>query len=267
MKFYISADIEGISGISNREESADRTGSFYPYYARQMTAEVTAACKGAYNKGTGDILIKDGHGVHRNLIATELPEEASFIRGKSGHPFRQLDGLDSSFDAILMIGYHSRAGSGGNPLSHTYIGHKVFDMSINEKPVSEFLLNSYIAEYVGVPVIFLSGDERLCSEAKIFNPSLETLAVTKGKGDSCCSINPLKACKQITEGVERALSGDLQRCRVKLPIHINFKLSFIHHADAYKASFYPGVEVIDDRSILLQTEDLMDVLIMIGFVL
>ena len=34
------------------------------------------------------------------------------------YPYSMVQELDESFDALLMMGYHSMAGHGGNPLAH-----------------------------------------------------------------------------------------------------------------------------------------------------
>ena len=46
MKVYISADIEGVAGITNWEE-ARKEHPTYPEFCEEMTAEVVAACEGA----------------------------------------------------------------------------------------------------------------------------------------------------------------------------------------------------------------------------
>ena len=46
MKIYISADIEGVTGVTHWDE-ADRQNSDYKEFKEQMTAEVVAACEGA----------------------------------------------------------------------------------------------------------------------------------------------------------------------------------------------------------------------------
>ena len=75
--------------------------------------------KQAISAGATEIWVKDAHDTARNLIAARLPPQARLMRGWSGHPYQMVDGLDASFKALLMIGYHSRAGSDTNPLAHT----------------------------------------------------------------------------------------------------------------------------------------------------
>ncbi|MBY9021720.1 MAG: M55 family metallopeptidase, partial [Candidatus Lokiarchaeota archaeon] len=50
MKIYISADIEGISGIAHWDET-EKSKSDYQKFATQMTNEVRAACEGAIKAG------------------------------------------------------------------------------------------------------------------------------------------------------------------------------------------------------------------------
>ena len=118
MKIYISADIEGITGTTNWDET-EKKHPDYPEFRDQMTAEVAAACEGALAAGATEIMVKDAHDSARNIQAEKLPKGSLLWRGWSGHPYFMVDGMDSTYDAVLMIGYHSRAGSHTNPLSHS----------------------------------------------------------------------------------------------------------------------------------------------------
>lgn len=175
MKIFISADIEGITGTTHWDE-ATKTSPDFAEFSEQMTAEVAAACEGAFSAGATEIYIKDAHATARNLIATNLPQETQLIRGWSEHPYSMVQELDSAFDAVLMIGYHSRAGSDENPLAHTISG-KASAIKINNLFASEFLIHTYAAALVDVPVVFLSGDEGICTEAKSILPEISTVAV------------------------------------------------------------------------------------------
>jgi D-amino peptidase len=156
MKVYISADIEGVAGITNWEE-ARKEHPTYPEFREEMTAEVVAACEGAIAAGASEILIKDAHGSGRNIIAQRLPDCARLIRGWSGHPLCMVQELDESFDALMFLGYHSKAGSDGNPLAHT-LSLKVSRLAINGETASELFMHSLAAAMFKVPVVFVSGD-------------------------------------------------------------------------------------------------------------
>ena len=71
-KVYISADIEGTTGIANWDE-ANRDHAAYREFQERMTAETAAACEAAIAEGTSEIVVKDAHGSGRNILAEKLP--------------------------------------------------------------------------------------------------------------------------------------------------------------------------------------------------
>ena len=165
MKIYISADIEGIAGIVNWDE-ATRWKPDYSPFCEELMKEVKAACEGANDAGAQEIWIKDAHGVGRNLNFGGLPINTKLIRAFSGHPFCMMQELNNSFDAVLMIGYHSYASSDGNPLSHT-LETELSYLKINGELASYFLIKSCTASLVGVPVVFVSGVKGLCEHVNL----------------------------------------------------------------------------------------------------
>ena len=265
MKIYISADIEGITGIAHWDET-EKSKSDYQKFAQQMTDEVKAACEGAVNVGVEEIWIKDAHDSGRNIIAVDLPEIIRLVRGWSKHPYSMVQELDESFDALLMIGYHSFGGSSFNPLSHTLSSSTLNYIKLNGEFASEFLIHSYIAAMVNVPVVFVSGDEGICKEVNKVNKNIKTVAVNKGVGNSVISIHPQLATKKIKEGVESILKGDINKCKVKLPDHFKIELSFKNHGRAYKASFYPKMKQLSSTNVVFESDDYFEVLRMLLFV-
>lgn len=264
MKVFISADIEGVAGIVAWDE-ATKGKPDYEYFRRQMTAEVAAVCEGAVAAGAQEIVVKDAHALARNVVPGELPECASVSRGWSGHPFCMMDELDSSYDAALMLGYHSRAASGGSPLAHTMAHSIVGKLCINERPASEFHLNAMTAEYVGVPVALVAGDAQLCDDVKTYNPRIATVATQRGHGNSTVSIHPARAVQQLRDGAGAALEGDLRGCRTPLPERFRVTIEYKDAWRAYGRSFYPGARLDDERTVIFETGDYFEVLRLIHF--
>lgn len=265
MKIFISADIEGVCGVTAWDETETDKGS-YAQFQKQMTREVCAACEGALAGGATEIYVRDAHHSARNLVAEDLPKQVKLVRGWSRHPYMMMQELDSSFDAAMMIGYHSLAGGDGNPLSHT-MTTRVSEITINGMQLSEFLINSYTAWLEGVPVIFLSGDEQICALAKEQISAIETVAVKSGSGASTVSLHPLTALEKIEEGAKRAMRGDIAACRKQLPQTFEATMTYVSHQDAYKASFFPGARRISSRSIAFDADDYFEVLRMLLFTL
>ena len=265
MKVYISADIEGIAGITDWEE-ARKPQPTYPEFREEMTNEVVAACDGAIEAGATEILIKDAHGTGRNIIAARLPDCARLIRGWSGHPLCMVQELDDSFDAALLVGYHSKAGGEGNPLAHT-LTLKIAQLRLNGEVASEFLLHTHAAALSGVPVAFVSGDKGICRDVALFNPRITTVAVSEGIGPSTISLPPGLAQRRIREGVTAALTGDLAACRVPLPDRFTLEIVYSNPVDAYRASWYPGMQHPAPQTVRFDTTDYFEVLRAIRFVI
>jgi len=265
MKVFISADIEGVAGITAPEE-ADPAHADIKYFKDQMTREVKAACDGALAAGAKAIVVKDAHWTGRNIDPRALPECVEIVRGWSGHPYSMMAELDKSFSAVVYVGYHARAGSAGNPLAHTMSGRLVAGMRLNGVPASEFLLNTMTATMLGVPVAFLSGDEALCSEVRGYNDAIETVATLRGVGNATVSIHPDVAVRRIEAGVGGALKrATLKQTMRPLPSEFVFEIDYVKAREAYGRSFYPGAELIGEGTVRIKTRDYFDVLRMMQF--
>ena len=264
MKIYVSADIEGITGVTHWDET-DLGKAEGSLFREQMTAEVVAACEGALEAGATEIWVKDAHDSARNINASKLPKEAKLIRGWSGHPFMMVQELDDTFQGAFLIGYHSRAGMGTSPLAHTMTG-MLTQVTINGRPASEFLIHTYAAASVHVPVVFVSGDKGLCDEIAAFNPNIGTVAVKEGIGNSTVSIHPDVAITKIREGTAKALKGDLSLCQIPLPAHFSVEIQYRRAYDAYRNAFFPGAAQKDDTTVRFENDSYYEVMRFLLFV-
>lgn len=241
----------------------------HPEYAaarQQMTNEVKAACEGAIAAGADYILIKDAHGRARNIDIRQLPKCCELIRGGAGSPRSMVEGIDESFDAAMFVGYHAAAGRNGNPLSHTYTSG-VTSIRLNGEIGSEFLIYSYCCAIYGAPTVFLSGDKMLTEDSRDLHPCLKTVAVKDGYGGFTRCKQTDYACDLIREGAEQALKQDLTNALCKLPDHFVFEISYKEHTDAARYANYPGFELINSHTIRMETDNYMNILRCIPFVL
>lgn len=264
MKIFISADIEGVAGCTTWDETEKDKGA-YQSFAKQMTREVEAACIGANEAGAEEIVIKDAHDSGRNLDHSVLPRNTKLVRSWAGGLYSMVQELDSTYSALIYIGYHSAAGTDTNPLSHT-MNTMLDKITINGRIASEFLIHSYIAAYHDVPVVFLSGDKGLCIEAEGVVPGIRTVAVKEGRGNSTINIHPELAADKIREGVREVLSGNLESLKIKLPEEFDINIRYKNHKDAYSRSFYPGATKLDENTISFHSKDYIEVLRFFNYV-
>lgn len=77
-----------------------------------MAEDVNAAVRGAVAAGATEVTVNDAHGPMRNILPEALYPAARLIRGKPKH-MGMLEGLTPRHQAVICVGYHSRAGPSG----------------------------------------------------------------------------------------------------------------------------------------------------------
>ena len=155
-KVFISADMEGISGISASDQLSAE-GAEYGRSRKMMADDVNAAIRGARAGGATTIVVNDSHGTMRNLRLEDLDANVRLI----SHSFKRsgmMEGLDESFDAVIFVGYHAKAGHPGGLFAHTGSG-VVRDVRVNGTSMGEGGLNTTVAAWYGVPVVLVTGDD------------------------------------------------------------------------------------------------------------
>lgn len=264
MKVFISVDIEGCAGITHWDE-AEKNHADYPEFREQMTREAIAAIEGAEAAGATEILVKDAHSSGRNLITSMLPANVRLVRAWQGHPLCMVQELDESFDAVMMIGYHSAAGSEANSLAHT-LSLDAAEIRINGHRASEYYVHALASSMLGVPTVFVSGDQGLMEEIEAVNPHVGRCAVKVGRGQSTVSLTPAAALKAIRDGASKALKGDRKACHLQVPEHIILEITYNNPVLAARHRWYPGAEHIGNRTIRFETGHYLDVLRMLNYV-
>jgi D-amino peptidase len=260
LKVFISVDMEGISGIVN----SDQTTSGTPEYAsgrKWMAQDVNAAVEGALEAGATEVVVNDSHGSMRNIDPDDLNPRAILISGKPKQ-LSMMQGIDASFAACLLIGYHARAGTEDAILDHTISSSVVYAIKVNGVEMPELGLNAAIAGYYGVPVVLVSGDAAVCRQTgEILGKDVVTVAVKEAYGRLAAKLVPMEeARRMIKAGVKDAL-GKLGRIKpFKIAAPHNFELDYHVSAQADVAAMLmlPGVERPNARTLTFTANDYIE---------
>lgn len=256
MKIFISADIEGISGVVSTSQIYPN-GSDYNRARMLMTEEVNAAIEGAIEAGADEIVVNDSHGPMTNILIESLNPVANLITG-TPKKLGMMEGIDSTFDAAIFIGYHSRMNSGG-VLCHTYHGGVNTNISVNGRNSGEFYINACVAGYFNVPVILVSGDNVLSDEVKEINNKIDTVIVKNANGRYAakCTV-PSKSHRIIIERVAEAIKKTKCISAVKINEPVDMKMTFINSGLAEVASIMPGTKLIEPNTILYRASTIIE---------
>lgn len=179
MKVYISADIEGVTGVVTWGQTGGPRAEHYdwPHARKMMTHDVNAAIRGARAAGAERVVVKDSHGGGKNLLIADLEPGVELLSGSGSGALGMMEGVDAGFDCAMLIGYHAMAGTTAGVMEHTISGN-VHRYWINGMPAGEIAMSAAAAGACGVPLVMVSSDEAGCREAEELISGIRT-AVTK----------------------------------------------------------------------------------------
>lgn len=256
MKIFISADIEGITGVATGQQL--RNNGEYQRFRKMMTQDVNAAIEGAFTGGATQVLVADGHGNMSNILIEELDQRARLIQG-SNRVMCQLEGLDESFDGIMFVGHHGReGGSERTPINHTLAGICVNEMKINGKIVGETEMNAMVAGDFNVPAIFISGDDAYVAEVQATLPQVEAAVVKRGIDRFAADMLPPKVAHQlIREKAEVAVKRAKGISPLKVDGPVTFEIEFKSTSQALMNTTLPTVKQIGPKRIQFTCDDMI----------
>ena len=258
MKVFISADIEGVAGVVHPSQGQPGNGE-YERARRLMTDEVSAAVAGAFDAGATSVLVNDSHGPQTNLLPDLLDPRAELLLGRPKQG-GMCAGLDASFDAVFLTGYHSGAGQHG-VLSHTINSFAFAAIRLNGTDCAEATLYGAYAASHGVPVALLTGDDQLMAQCAGGFPGAQTIVVKHAIGHRAArALSPQRACAAIRDGAAAAVRN-LETCR-PAPIvgscRLELDLNTVGIADL--AAIIPVAERVGPRTVAFAATEIADVL-------
>jgi D-amino peptidase len=257
LKVFISADMEGVGGVSTWSVQAGSKGREYEKFRQLMTREVNAAIEGAFQAGATEVLVGDSHGDAQNIDVELVDKRVRLIRAWP-RPLGMMQGIDSTFGAAVFVGYHAAEGRENATLSHSFSG--TIEVALDGVTVPEAGFNAAIAGDFGVPVVFLSGDQTICADArKLFGP-IETAAVKDATGFySATMMHPEEAQRLIREGVRRGVERrrEIKPYKIAHPVRLQVRFNEIVNAEV--VAMLPGVERPAGNVIVFQGRDMVEV--------
>lgn len=245
MRILISADMEGATGTVLPADVTPGT----PEYERcrpLLQGDVNAAIEGFAAAGATRIVVNDSHCDMANLRLDELAAPAELVIGRH-KSLGMMELVDTGFDAIAMIGYHVGAGQRG-VLAHTSISHGITDVRIDGRSVGEGGFNALVAAEAGVPVILVTGDDRLCASAADWAPQARTVAVkTAISRHSAVCLPPSITASRIRDAAAAALAE--LTAPTGMPEQHAVEIDVDHPFLADRAANIPTVEAVGPATV------------------
>ncbi len=240
MKIFVMTDMEGVSGICR---SSQVGGEEYPAGKRYFTWDVNACVDGCFQGGAEKVTVRDGHGGGANVIWDELDPRADYIQGAY---FRErIPGIDS-YDGLILLGYHAMAGTAAAVLEHTMSSRAWQNLWINGLKVGEVAVDAGVAGDHGVPVIMVSGDDKVCRESQELLPGVITAEVKKGLAvEAAVFLSKQKAHDLIRDCAVQAVKNCRKMKPYKFSSPVTMRLELVERGHIPLKSH---VKIIDGRT-------------------
>ncbi len=145
-------------------------------------------------------------------------------------------------------------------MNHTISGRDYQNLWFNGTLVGETGINAALCGTWGCPVLLVTGDEASCREGtELLGDGLTTVAVKWGIGAaSARMIPPVRARRLIEEGAKRALA-DLKAVKPYDPGRpCEVRAEFKNTTEPDRLRFRPGVERVDERTIVSRADSWWD---------
>lgn len=253
LKVFISVDMEGVSGVVSNDQTA-AGGTDYNRFRRLMTEETNAAIDGAVAAGATEIVVNDSHGSMRNIEIEQLHAPAELISSNI-KPMGMMQGIDSTFDAVIFVGYHAKAGSAVGVLAHTGTG-TIADVRVNGRSVGESGINTYAAGAVGVPVVMITGDQVAVAQARELVPNIEGVQVKEAIWTTAArSLRPEQARERIRAAALSAIKRLSEFKPVRPAVPATFEVAFNQTVLADIAEQVPTVKRVNANTVSYSAAD------------
>lgn len=237
---FISADLEGISGWVDGDESDQETRA-------AMVGDVNAAIEGVLEaEPDSSVIVADSHADKLTIPPADLHESASLIRG-GPRPAGMVDGASEANDVAFFVGYHDLPGSGGFS-EHTFTG-TITDVRLNGRSVGEFELNALVLADRGVPVALVSGDERLGETVADLLPDAAFVTAKAARSSAAARCRHPKAVREDIREAAAAVAADpptAANSPVPADPPLSVAVDYMRPDYATVAALWPGVEKAED---------------------
>lgn len=229
MNLYVSCDMEGVAGVI-RKSQLTLGNNDYQEARKLLTGEVNALIEGAIEEGVDNIIVADMHHTGFNLLINELHPEAEYVLGTHKTRFPEIE----KYDALVLLGYHAMAGTQGAVRDHTMSSTHWHDLYVNGKAMGEFGFDAAIAGHYGIPTIMVSGDDKVCEEARCLINGIITAQVKKGiNRNSALNKSPVVSRNIIKSKVKQAIKNmdNIEPLRIKGEVEIMVRYNLSEQAD------------------------------------
>jgi len=256
MRLYILADMEGVSGITTIEHTQRGSPEFAEACAL-LAAEVQTVVDAAFECGATRVVVCDTHGGGGPLQGGKMDPRAVYETPAGD---RWMPSLNNTFDGLILLGQHARAGTLNGFLDHTISSATWFEYRLNGKVCGEIAMAAAYAGHYDVPVIMVAGDKAAVAEGKALLGDICGVAVKRGLGRNRAECVPVaEAHIRIKAAVCAAFRSAAALKPYKLSLPANVRLTLYRSDMADRLAKQSGTQRIDARTVEKTITSFLDI--------
>lgn len=241
-RVLVKYDMEGLAGQDDWRMASAWWPEKYTIGQRLLAEDVNAVVAGLFDGGASVVDVFDDHGADQpgfNLPPERLDRRVRYFFHR--HDDAEME--KNTYDAVALVAAHGKTGSGGF-MAHT----QTFGISliINGRSASEAEWDAYEWGEKEVPVIFVSGDDRLRDDLLSVMPWLQYVVTKRSLSPQAVELRPLDVVRrEMREGAATAVRelAKAKPLRVSTPVHA--ALRAVPPADLSALRDVPGVNYVD----------------------
>ena len=254
MKIHIITDLEGPAMINRFTQTRDVTPEEKKRSEWFLTGEVNACVDGILDfDPQAEVIVWDGHGSGGIDEMRFHPKAKLIARGPIRAPYY----LDETFDGLMFVGQHAMMSSGG-VLCHTYSSKTIEYYKINGVELGEFGCRALMAGTMGVPTVFVAGDDKAVEEAKTLIPNIYGAAVKQALArELAIHLSHEAACALIRKTTAEACAhiGEIKPYYVPPPYEQEIR---VLEGVSIMGYLNEGAEMVDARTVKLRSTTICD---------
>lgn len=242
MRFMIRCDVEGVTGVTHSSQVSPDSPTC-AYGLDMLRHDLNAVVDGLLTAGDHEIWVYDMHYYGRNLDMRRLNQRLRVICGKPPYLPGNVGGLTAEFDGQILLGLHSKAGS-GELLCHSY-EHQIRNILLNGTSVGEIGLEAALAGELGVPTIMVTGDSAGCAEARSLLGEVVTVTVKDSLGLNAAVCYPTTRTGELLQAGASAAAEkttSMKPFRITPPVTLGIVLENGSFADHVRAKLAPHTQ-------------------------
>jgi len=246
IRILVYHDMEGLAGQDDWRTFLFSHPEKYPEGQKMLAADLNAVIDGLFAGGATQVDVVDAHGsgnpepdVRRDLLD---PRAKQVFRDKPFDPYVDIT-EPGVYDAVVAVAMHAKTGS------HGFASHTItlgMDMLLNGRSITESEIVGYSWGRVGVPMIFVSGDDRLREDLKVM-PWIEFVVTKKATSASTVELRPVdEVHAEMREKAARAVRNIAKAQVMRLSTPLRAGLHAVPPASLAALKGIPGISYAEE---------------------